>query len=235
MLCSRCWRGKGVDGGEHSGAVLLETGGNSLIFICCSEEQQEGFLLRHAHYGAFGSPALFCKMVVPLQAIQICLWKNCRLIFSLCQGCCAGGEAFEFCFYFQKICALSQWYSVTCKYSSPSKGLWRYFWAFHEKPTVEIYVFLITHSEQHHCKFSYTRNSVSSKTENDLEAARSALINSQLDQFGICCKLKCTGKLCSSIICVDREGWRVVKRSRGEYGRENTIFDCDRDAKKFFV
>lgn len=91
------------------------------------------------------------------------------------------------------------------------------------------------HSEQHHCKFFYTRNSVSSKTENDLEAASLALINSHLDQFAICCKLKCTGKLCSSIICVDREGWRVVKRSREEYGRENTIFDCDRDSKKFFV
>lgn len=88
-------------------------------------------------------------------------------------------------FAFWQFCALSQWYPVTCKYSSPLKRLVRV---------------VLSHSWE-----TYPRN----------PCICSALINSHLDQFGICCKLKCTGRLCPSIFVYigkveDGEKWRGV-------------------------
>lgn len=65
-LCSATGAGKGgswvLEISKHSVAVFLGAVGNSWIFICCSEDQQEGFFPPHTHYEPFGCLALFCPV-----------------------------------------------------------------------------------------------------------------------------------------------------------------------------
>lgn len=76
MLCSRCWHGKGVDGGEHPGAVLLETGEIPEFLYFAVRSNRKGsscdmHIMEHLYLQPFSAQC--SKMVFHLPAMQICL------------------------------------------------------------------------------------------------------------------------------------------------------------------